>query len=576
MISITEERVNPMSSAAGCLENLRETHSEMNVNSRGRTKDFINGWSILVLYRYISWFLTSVFYLLGTDPSLIRYKMVVIVSLLVYSILIIYLYEHSKETALDKVIVVAVETLGIALFLLPTGGLESDFIWYALNPIFMAAILLPGIYCWGILIFFLASASLESILFKDIKLLEAWQNNHWLLLVFLLLTTIAHLFTKLIRQLSEAYDKLAVLYSTSERLLQHHANLYQALESFSAGESPGHLADLLATYARKLTDSQATVCYLSQSNEESQWAVADPDGIFADNHMNREYLDDIWHQLNDRQQKYHSLSFEIGCKNHLFICIPLLSLGSRFGFLGYIATEQTTVEDSNKTVGFLAELGAVALERQKTDELSARLMVSEEQNRIANEIHDGVSQYLFSIVYALHGLSRKKGSLQESEIQHQLNLISNTANKAAKELRASIYSISPRRRGEQVFVAGLSSYLEGLAQLNDVEVNFQTTGSEETLSPALQKALYRIVRESTSNAIRHGKCSTIKIKLHMEPSKVFLEIIDNGEGFDAVSQARPGLGLVNMSSLMASFKGRLTIQSGYGKGTRVICTVPDN
>lgn len=539
------------------------------------TKDIMNEWKVLVSFRYISLILTSTFYLLGTDALLIRYKLIVIVSLLIYSILIINLYEKSK-VIFEIIIVFAAEILGIALFLIPTGGVESPFIWYALNPIFMSTVLLPGVYCWGVLILFLAAATTGSLILKNISVVDAWKQNHWVLLVFLLLTIFAYLLAKLIRQLSKAYDELSALYSASKEVLQYNSNLYQALESLSSGEDSSHLAGLLVEYARKLTGSPASVCYLNQSNIESRWIVSDPGGILINKFANKDNLDKIWDKLSASTQDNISLALPFSDKNELITCIAMQSIGTRFGFLGYIAPSGSTRDEYIKAVNFLAELGATVLERQKTDELSTRLMVSEEQNRIANEIHDGVSQYLFSIVYALHGLSKRKGAFQDEETRNQLTLIANTASKAAQELRVSIYRISPRRRGEQVFVAGISSYLAELAKLNNVKVDINAEGSEEAISPALRKALYRIIRESTSNAIRHGMSRNIKVRLQMEPSMVMLQITDDGKGFDVLNEKNKGLGLENMNSLVTSFKGRLNIESSPGQGTKITFLIPDN
>ncbi len=537
--------------------------------------EVINVWKALVLFRHISWILTSIFYLFNTQASFIGNKLVITFFLLIYSVLIIRVYEKSKHT-IDKITVIVVDTFGIAMFLIPTGGLESEFLWYALNPIFMSAVLLSNIFCWGILTIFLVTATISSIITKDITLLDAWKQNHFVLLIFLLLTISAYIFSRLLHRLERAYTQVSALYSSSEKLLQHNTYLYQTLESFSLDDNPHKLADLLADYTRKLTDCQATLCYLDQPNEECISSFSDPNNIFSKNNdIDNESMHSIYDSFNKDGKEEFDLSFKHKETNYRLIAIPIQSVGNRFGFLGYVINNKNCDPKFKKTALFLAEMGAVVLERKKNIEVSARLQIYEEQNRIANEIHDGVSQYLFSIVYALHGLLNKKGSLQDIGTQSQLQLISNTANKAARELRASIYRISSSRRGEQVFVTVLSSYLQGLAQLNNILVGFKTEGSEEALSPALRKAIYRIVCESTSNAIRHGRCCTINVFLKMDPAEIIIKVIDDGRGFDLSKLTNKGLGLENMRGLTLSFRGRFKIISTPGQGTQVTCIVPD-
>ncbi len=533
-------------------------------------------YKALVFYRYISWFLTSAFYMAGPPPATPVFKLGVVLTLLVAGRIAVHLYEQSRQSPGNTLLLVTIETLGIALLLVPTGGLTSPFMWYTLNPIFMATVLPNSLYCWGVLVVFLTAATAGSALyqFQALQVLVLWQEHSWLLLVFLLLTAAAQIFARLIKRLKNAYLKLNRAHQATEHSLRHIANLYQALETFSGGEDPARLAGLLAGYARKLTGSRAGFCFLDNRQGHFQCEISDPDGLLSRATW-LEKADMLWRRNQSGKTGMQHLAIEQQGINSQLICAPVQSPSACYGLLGYLApSDHQAGENGERALTFLAELGAIVLERCQAEELAAKLMVVEEQNRIANEIHDGVSQHLFSIVYALHALGRKQAHLQDSEVQRQIQLIKKTANQAARELRASIYRISPQKRGEQVFVAGISSYLDCLAQLNGIKVSLEAEGSEEALSPALRKALYRIIREATSNSVRHGKCSSIKVILHMAPGKVFLQVTDDGRGFNVNDEIQNGLGLTNMQNLMTSFKGRFTIQSQPGKGTSVTCTVP--
>lgn len=541
--------------------------------------DVLGGRRVLKLFRYISWFLTSIFYLRSSSGYPVLFQIVVVLGLLLASWVAVRLYSHSKKNLANIFGTIVIDTLFVGILLLiPTGGINSPFMWYALNPVFMAISLLPVIYCWGVLGILSAAVAGSAIYYGNgTNILNQFKDNLWFSLVFLLLITAALLFARLNKQVSEAYEKLSDTHQSTERLLDHISDLYQALESFSVGENPRHSAGLLATYARKLTGSRAGFCYIAQEYYDYLWETSDPDCILA--YYRRRELDNLWKLAKEGQARVYRLPLEHSVlEGREIVFVPLQSDSILFGLLGYVMyTGHKNFENESRALRYLAELVAAVMERQKAEDLSARLMVVEEQNRIANEIHDGVSQQLFSVVYALYALSQKKGLLQEREVQKQLNLIKRTANQAAKDLRASIYRISPNKRGEQVFLAGVSSYLEDLAKLNSIDVEFMPEGSEESLSPALRKALYRIIREATSNAIRHGRCDSIKVILKMTPVRVSLQIIDDGRGFITDEQKQQsGLGLVNMRSLMATFNGSFTIDSYPGSGTIVTCVAPDD
>jgi NarL family two-component system sensor histidine kinase LiaS len=540
--------------------------------------DVLGGRWVLVLFRYISWFLTSIFYITGVSSNPVIVKLGVVMALLVASMVAVRFYSTVRKNQLSIFGVIIVDTLFIAILLVPTGGLNSPFMWYALNPLFMAISLLPLTYCW-IVLGILSSAVAGSAMYygSGIQVLNQFGDNPWFSQVFLLLITAALLFARLSKHVSEAYERLSDTHQSTERLLDHISDLYQALESFSVGEDPRHSAGLLATYARNLTSSRAGFCYIIHNQYDYLWEISDPDSLLA--YYNRRELDGLWKQIKGGSELIYRLPLKHSVlEGWEIICVPLKSESLFFGMLGYVMyAGNKNIENDSRAIRYLAELVAAVMDRQKAEDLSSRLMVVEEQNRIANEIHDGVSQQLFSVVYALHALSQKNGTLQEREVQKQLGLIKKTANQAAKDLRASIYRISPSKRGEQVFLAGVSSYLEDLAKLNNINVEFLPEGSEESLSPAMRKALYRIIRESTSNAIRHGKCSTIKVLLNLSTVRVSLQIIDNGKGFVVDEQKyQSGLGLMNMRSLMATFNGSFAIDSYPGSGTIITCVAPED
>lgn len=119
-------------------------------------------------------------------------------------------------------------------------------------------------------------------------------------------------------------------------------------------------------------------------------------------------------------------------------------------------------------------------------------------------------------------------------------------------------------------------YLTDLGQLNDVSIEFSCQGNISSLKSITRNSLYRIIREATGNAVRHGNCSSIQVFLKGENGTIKLIIADNGEGFDLEKyqhEGKNGLGLLNMKELARSMGGSLSIESSPGKGTVVSCIV---
>lgn len=559
----------------------------------------------LLVTRYLLFILTSAFYLADTPSTPVHIKMMVFLSFLAATILAQNLYDswdiktlhqnnrrdlesESTYTQRERVIplkLIAAETIGVAFLILPTGGLDSHFVWYALNPIIAAVVYLPGLFCWGTLGLFLCTAIGASMIYPGFtgSPMRFISNHLSILLVFFVSTSLAQVAISLSKRLGTAYTWLALAHEATEQSLQHISSLYEALEAFSTREDRAQLVDVLAYYASKLCGESAA-CFLKQGAEYGEQETSDAilriasqDGLDHDLDWEKE-MRRLWNRMKADEEIMVQPLEEATAQ---VIAVPVISQGECFGLLAYLQSPGAVKHQAEKqrALTFLAGVAGIILERLKTDKLWARLLVSEEQNRIANEIHDGVSQYLFSMVCALDTITKEDAHLQDERIQEQLNLVEETANRAARELRASIYKLSPHKRGESIFVDNLASYLDDLGRLNSIQVDLQAEGSEEVLSSALRKALYRIVREASSNAIRHGKCSCLKVGLSMLPNQTILEIKDNGCGYkkantNSSNSWRNGLGNWNMYHLAQCFNGELEIQSEPGRGTLVRFTIP--
>ncbi len=553
--------------------------------------------------------LTSFFYLIGPPQSPLSIKIMVVMAMMTAVLLtrnlygsseiddiLIRIYDPQKLTgqanppasASQKpyllLTIIGIETLGTAMLTVPTGGLDSPFVWYALSPIIAAAFYLPFYYSWITMGLFLSFALLFRYTLLEISSPLTWEllQHMSLIMLFCLCTALAQLAASLYRNLSLAYSQLDKAHQESEKAFAHISSLYQVMEACSAGEDCVQMADLLAGYAARLCQRPSACLMIQERNREEDIESMETllrmggDQNPLDHTVWEKEMNQIWNRIEPDMTDV--LSWDIGL-DHRLVYHPITSHGECFGILAYLEhrrqKDQNT--DQEKSLAFLAGLGGITLERLKTDKLWGRLLVSEEQNRIANEIHDGVAQYLFSSVCAVHTLSQQKSNLQDENIQQQLKLLQDTFNRASRELKASIYGLSPHKRGESIFVETMASYLDGLGKLHGIQVDLQAEGSEEVISPALRKALYRMVREASSNALRHGKCSSIKVSLGMYPGQTLLEVQDNGTGWKFKglrADEKAGLGLRNMVQAAELFGGELEIESRYGKGTTIRCVIP--
>lgn len=375
----------------------------------------------------------------------------------------------------------------------------------------------------------------------------------------------------------------------AEKNLQHITSLYEAVEMISMQEDPQDVIDLFAVYARALTGCEKVIFWVEgppgpQAGEKlgSFYAVKGKKMVFPEDEWRTSLLQ-AWSEMRNTPRPLIK-EVETGSPSRnekgLLVCVPVKTRARCFGMLAALEfLDRYDVEEVIQTLSFLAELGAISIERSMADLFTDKLLLIGEQNRIANEIHDGISQNLFSIVYGLDAFHKKTTFLIKPEQRKTLATIRDLAAQTARELRQLIHRLSPRHREDDTFLKEIRAYLNSMARLNNLSVDFQVSGREEYLNQTMRWAFYRMIKEATGNAVRHGECSEIIVELEMNPFSSDLKIVDNGRGFDVSLYNKPSntsgkLGLVNMRELALTLRGTLNIKSKKGKGTIVHCSVP--
>lgn len=539
-------------------------------------KNLADDIKLIYLYRYFSLILTSLFYLLGGLRSPLTNKLIVIGCLSIASVLLNNLYVKNQDNKNIIRVLVCIEIIGNMLILIPTGGLNSPYIWYSLNTILVTVSFLNVYYCWFNLFVYLFFSTLISslLLNKDNeRFVQILFDNSNLILSFILVTMAAQLLLTLMKKLKKESKNLTAtntqLTVSNERLkesIDSIMSLYQAVHSFVNQNQKSELFDIIVEYTEKITKSDMAFFSLNVNQEE--WILNTSKKI--DKNYNFILSEKIKSQWNVLKQSNSPMKLCINDAKYMVISIK--SSYIQHGVLGIeIKSDQSEIfyKDNLDQMKFLSELSSIALEKFRLEEVNAHLLVSGEQNRIANEIHDSVSQRLFSISCGIYGLIQKAGKITEEELKNELSVIKDSLNKTMKDLRETIYGLSWEKGGKDMFKFDIMNYIKEVSRLNGIDISFNVEGNEELLDYDLKKAIYRIICEGTGNAVRHGNCSRIEIILDIKEGDIKLTIVDNGRGFclNNMDKSSRGLGIKNMVNLVKSFNGKINIDSQIGKGT---------
>lgn len=232
-----------------------------------------------------------------------------------------------------------------------------------------------------------------------------------------------------------------------------------------------------------------------------------------------------------------------------------------------------TAEDE-ELLSILAQHAAIALTNARLYERSRELTIAEERSRLAHELHDAVSQKLFSLrltAQAAAALIDRDPARAKGEL-HQVAAL---AAEATDELRAAVVELRPAALDEDGLVATLRTQIQVLDRAHSARVTFAGRGVK-ALPAAQEEAVLRVAQEALHNALRHSGAEHVDVTLDRRGSGAVLRVTDNGSGFDpkAVRRAGRHLGLVSMRDRSSGAGGTLTVESAPGKGTTIEMEVP--
>jgi signal transduction histidine kinase len=187
-----------------------------------------------------------------------------------------------------------------------------------------------------------------------------------------------------------------------------------------------------------------------------------------------------------------------------------------------------------------------------------------ERRRIARDLHDGLAQELAFIVGQTRSLVEKSG--EEGPFAH----IAAAAERALDESRTAIAALS--RSNDDPLDVVLAQAAEDVAARTGAQIRFDLESGIQ-VEPDVREDLARIVREAVSNAARHGRASTVTVRLSKDAG-IRLSVIDDGKGFDPAAPRRRGFGLTSMRERAEMRGATVVVESKPGEGTKVEVVLP--
>jgi signal transduction histidine kinase len=257
-----------------------------------------------------------------------------------------------------------------------------------------------------------------------------------------------------------------------------------------------------------------------------------------------------------------------------------LFVGAFMAVIRQLETARSEAEVARrKSEELLAELQQEVDQRLQVEEAlrisEMEKAVTEERSRLARELHDSVTQSLYSLTLFTEAARQTAEDAGYERIERQIGQIGRIGLQALKEMRLLVYELRPPELKQEGLVSALRQRLEAVEGRAGVEARVIVDVDEFGRLPrSVELGLYRIAQEALNNALKHAAATSVVVRLRKADGRVELEVVDDGLGFQPEAvRDRGGMGLESICQRAEGLGGTATIRSAPGEGTSVKVTV---
>lgn len=254
--------------------------------------------------------------------------------------------------------------------------------------------------------------------------------------------------------------------------------------------------------------------------------------------------------------------------------------GSRLGF--YFVTALLVSRIRTLTLGLeaLVKERTAALEaevrRRKEVEQEAAEITEREQERIAQELHDGLAAYLAGVAFRIKTVAENLHRRGIPEAAETGDLV-DTVNEASGQVRSLAHLLAPVQAGDGGLAVALSRLGAEAETVYGITCTVDTAANLPSLTSDQTSQLYRVAQECVRNAVQHSRGELIQIACgSVQPGRLRLSVSCDGKAWDPSRTPTTGLGIRIMRHRTERLGGTLTIRAGAEGGTVVVCEVPVN
>ncbi|MGA7672197.1 MAG: PAS domain S-box protein [Nitrolancea sp.] len=254
-----------------------------------------------------------------------------------------------------------------------------------------------------------------------------------------------------------------------------------------------------------------------------------------------------------------------------FLSVPLIAQGDSFGTLSlYYHDPRDFSEDDISLANAFASQAALALENARLREQAGLAAALEERQRLARELHDAVTQTLFS-ASLISEVIPDLWETDQTAARRRLEQLRQLNRSALAEMRILLLELRPSALTDIPFPDLIRQLVEASTGATTAQIELKLdVGKHQRLMPDAQIALYRIAQEALNNVVKHAQAKLVEVFLACDPhGGVCLTIRDDGLGFDPAAIRAGHLGVGFMGERAAAIGADIRVESAIGAGTTI-------
>ena len=253
------------------------------------------------------------------------------------------------------------------------------------------------------------------------------------------------------------------------------------------------------------------------------------------------------------------------------LAVPLHVNGGVIGVLDVVNKAGGFCEEDVPVMSLFANQAAMAIEHARLQRQAEQLAVLAERQRLARELHDSVTQSLYSVTLYANAAALALAAGKEDVTAGYWQELQETAQEGMRDMRLLIFQLHPPVLEAEGLVAALQARLAAVEGRAGLQTEFRVEG-ERRLPIAVEEELYWIAQEALNNVRKHAAARRVTVHLRFTASTLLLEVTDDGVGFDPQAvraEGRGGGGLRSIAERAERVGGRLAHESRPGEGTQL-------